>query len=80
MSVATPPYLEFAEFIAEANPQAIAHFRPSANAQARFEHLVELSKDTGLTVDERVELDHFLELEHLLRMAKAKAKLILARG
>ena len=26
------------------------------------------------------ELDHFMELEHILRMAKAKARQILARG
>jgi len=43
-------------------------------------HLVEREKAGGLSLDEKAELDHFIELEHLLRMAKAKAREILARA
>lgn len=50
----------------------IIDFIASSNPQA----VVEFS---GLTAEEKSELDHFLELEHILRMAKAKARLILAR-
>lgn len=80
MSVATPPYLEIVDFIAESNPEAVAHFRPSTEAQARFEDLADREKTAAISAAEKAELDHFMELEHLLRLAKAKAKLILARG
>jgi hypothetical protein len=33
-----------------------------------------------LSIEEKAELDHFMELEHILRMAKAKARQILASG
>jgi hypothetical protein len=42
--------------------------------------LIEREKEHGLSEDEKAELDHFMELEHILRMAKAKARRILARG
>ena len=53
---------------------AVAHFRLSTEAQARFEELVDRGKTVGISAAEKA------ELEHLLRLAKAKAKLILARG
>jgi len=40
--------------------------------------LVEREKLSQLTPEEDAELGHFLELEHILRMAKARARLILA--
>jgi len=46
----------------------------------RVAQLIEREKDQGLSAEERAELDHFVELEHILRMAKAKARQILARG
>jgi hypothetical protein len=42
--------------------------------------LIEREKEYALSQEERTELDHFMELEHILRMAKAKARQILARG
>jgi hypothetical protein len=80
MNVATPAYLEIIDFIASSNPDAVAHFRPSAEAQHRLADLIEREKTEGLAPDEKAELDHFIELEHILRMAKAKARLILTRG
>ena len=80
MSVATPAYIEIVNFIAGNNPQAVANFRPSADAQNRVADLVEREKAGDLSADEKAELDHFIELEHILRMAKAKARLILAKG
>ena len=80
MSVASPAYLEIIDFIAGSNPEAVARFRPSSEAQQRLAALIEREKTESLSVDERAELDHFIELEHILRMAKAKARLILARG
>jgi len=42
--------------------------------------LLDREKAADLSAGEKAELDHCIELEHILRMAKAKARLILARG
>jgi hypothetical protein len=42
--------------------------------------LIEQEKDSGLSAEEKAELDHFLELEHILRMAKVRARQLLKRG
>jgi hypothetical protein len=81
MSTATPAYLEIIDFIAAGTtPDAVAQFRPSLEAQQRIAQLIERNKEDALSPEEKAELDHFMELEHILRMAKAKARLILSRG
>jgi hypothetical protein len=81
MSIANPPYLEIIDFIAAGTtPEAVAHFRPSLEAQQRVAELIEREKEYELSPEEKAELDHFEELEHILRMAKAKARQILARA
>lgn len=81
MSTASPAYIEIIDFIAAGTTsEAVAHFRPSPEAQQRVAKLIEREKDQGLSPDEKAELDHFMELEHILRMAKAKARQILARA
>jgi hypothetical protein len=81
MTTASPAYLEMIDFIAAGTtPETVVHFRPSPEAQGRVVELIEREKEHALTIDEKAELEHFMELEHILRMAKAKARLILARG
>ena len=81
MSTASPAYFEIIEFIAAGTTsEAVAHFLPSPEAQRRVAELIEREKEEGLSPEEAAELDHFMELEHILRMAKAKARRILARG
>jgi hypothetical protein len=81
MNVASPVYEEIIDFIAAgATPEAIIGYRPSPEAQQRVAQLLEREKEGCLSPDEKAELDHFLELEHILRMAKAKARQIVARG
>ena len=81
MSTSTPAYFEIVDFIAAGTtPEGVAHFRPSPESQQRVAELIEREKGTGLSTEERAELDHFMELEHILRMAKARARQILARG
>ncbi len=81
MNVASPVYEEIIDFIAAgATPEAIIGYRPSPDAQQRVAELMEREKSGGLSPDEKSELDHFLELEHILRMTKAKARQVLARG
>jgi hypothetical protein len=81
MSLASPAYFEIIEFIAAGTtPETVADFLPSPEAQCRVAELIEREKEEGLSQEEVTELDHFMELEHILRMAKAKARQILARG
>jgi hypothetical protein len=80
MSVASPAYFEIIDFIAAGTtPDAVAHFRPSPEAQRRVAELIEREKADCLSPEEKTELDHFLELEHILRMAKARARQIISR-
>ena len=81
MSTTIPAYLEIVDFIAAGTTsEAVIRFRPSAEAQNRVSELLEREERGTLSTDERAELDHFEELEHILRMAKAKARQILAHG
>jgi hypothetical protein len=34
----------------------------------------------GLPAEERADLDHYLEIKHLMRLAKARARQLLAHG
>jgi hypothetical protein len=80
MSVANPVYLEIIDFIAAGTtPEAVADFRPSPEAQERLAALIEREKSSGLSPEEKAEVDHFLDLEHILRMAKARARQIVSR-
>ncbi len=79
MNASDPIYLELVDFVAGGTtPQDVVDFRPSAEAQHRVNELIERDGDSRLTPEEAAELAHFLELEHILRMAKAKARLMLA--
>jgi hypothetical protein len=81
MTAEPPAYMEIIDFIAGGTrPEGVIQFRPSGGAQSRVADLIEREKSAGLSSEGRAELDHFLELEHILRMAKAKARQILARG
>ena len=56
-------YEEVAEFIAQRGPREVAEFKPSAEAKERVAELVQREKTTGLTPEERRELDHYEDLE-----------------
>ena len=81
MSSTAALYLEIIDFIAAGTtPESVIRFRPSPESHKRVEELIEREKREDLSSEERAELDHFIELEHIMRMAKAKARQILARG
>jgi hypothetical protein len=50
----------------------------SPEAQQRALALLELAKQDRLTPEQESELNYLTELEHILRMAKARARQILA--
>lgn len=55
-------------------PSNVIAFRPSEASTARVSELVEIKKNSHLTPDENLELEHYLQLEHLVRLAKARAQ------
>lgn len=73
--VSDSAYFEFADFIMEAGatPEQIVAFRPSDNAERRFEDLTERFQEGVLTGDEKAELEQILQFDHLMRMVKARA-------
>ena len=72
------PYEEVVEFIAARGPQAVIEFKPSATARERVWDLIEREKTSGISAAEKEELNHFMEVEHLMRLAKARARQLLA--
>ena len=72
-------YEEFIDFIA-AGPSSehVATFQPSEATRQRVVHLVAREKTEGLSAAESHELDQYLRLEHLMRLARARARRLLA--
>ena len=66
-------YDEVVDFIAANNPRGVIAFRPSAEAKSRVADLILREKTTGLSTDEKSELDCCMLAEHLMRLAKARA-------
>jgi hypothetical protein len=67
-------YQEVIEFIAAGtSPSSVIAFQPSEAAKQRVADLIYREKTTGLSPDEKSELDHYMQLEHLMRLAKARA-------
>jgi hypothetical protein len=72
-------YEEVFDFIASGpSPSSVVAFRPSREANERVADLIEREKTTGLSPEEKSELDHYMELEHIMRPAKARARQRLA--
>jgi hypothetical protein len=75
MNLMTRAYEDIIEFIAGGStPSEVIGFRPSAEARARVEELLDKQKQDLLAPEEASELDHYLHLEHLMRLAKARAR------
>jgi len=74
-----PLYLEIIDFFASGTtPEEVAEYQPSAAARERAAALVDMAREGALTPEQESELEHFTELEHILRMAKLRARQILA--
>lgn len=67
-------YEEIIEFIAAGTtPDTVVASRPSTATKTRVSELIHQEKTTGLTSEEKSELDNYMQLEHLMRLAKARA-------
>jgi len=69
---ASSVYDSVADFIASMNPQKVLELRADPDMQDRLEELIEKEKTTGLSAEEKEELDHYIVLERLIRLAKAR--------
>jgi hypothetical protein len=73
-------YEEIIEFIAAGTtPETVVAFRPSPATRTRVSDLIHQEKTTGLTSEEKSELDNYMQLEHLMRLAKARANQYVVR-
>jgi hypothetical protein len=66
-------YDEISAFIAGMNPKKVIAFKPSSANQERLDTLLDKQKDTGLTVQEKTELEHYLIINRIIGLAKARA-------
>ncbi|MGH7450589.1 MAG: hypothetical protein ACRENG_04555 [bacterium] len=67
-------YEEIIDFIAAGTtPHRVIAYQPSEAAKARVADLIHREKTTGLTPEEKSELDHYMQLEHIMRLTKARA-------
>ena len=76
---ASATYDTVADFLASMGPARILELHAPETMQQRLEELLEKEKESGLTVEEKDELDHYIVLERLIRLAKANAYLRLAK-
>jgi hypothetical protein len=74
-------YEEFVDFLAAGTTsQGVIDFHPSEATKARVAELIERQKTGSLPADETAELGQYLQIEHLMRLAKARARRLLAAG
>ena len=76
----TKAYEEIIDFIAAGSqPVAVANFKPSEEVRERVADLIAREKTSGLNAEESSELEHYLQLEHIMRLAKARARVLIAQ-
>ena len=72
-------YEEIVNFIAAGNDSAsIAAFQPSDSVRQRVGELIRKEKNSILDASEASELEHYTQIEHLMRLAKARARQLIA--
>ena len=70
---------EFVDFIASGStPSGVVDFAPSQETKDRVADLLHREKTSELTPEERSELAHYMEIEHIMRLAKARARELVA--
>lgn len=78
MTAGTSVYDEIAEFMAGMNPEKVVAFKPSVANQQRLDFLLDKQQDSGLTQEEKSELEHYLIVNRIVGLAKARAFRMLA--
>lgn len=72
-------YEEVAAFMAGMNPEKVVAFKPSEANQERLDSLLDKQKQSGLTQEEKSELEHYLIINRIIGLAKARAIRMLAK-
>ena len=71
------PLDELVEFIAAGSTSNdVARFEVSPDSREIVANLIRKEKTVGLTPEESSELDSFMKLEHVMRLAKARARIL----
>ena len=73
-------YEEVVEFIASRSPREVVAFKPSGATQERVADLLRREKTSGLSGEEKCELNDYEALELIMNLAKARARQLLAHG
>ncbi|MBN8683019.1 MAG: hypothetical protein J0L99_10200 [Chitinophagales bacterium] len=73
------PFDDLINFLANMAPEQVLAFRASEETVRRLQELVLLEREQKITSDERAELERFLLQEDLMVIAKARARVQLAR-
>ena len=69
-------YEEIVDFIAAGPSSAlVATYQPSEATREYVAELVRQEKTTGLSPEQKSELEHYLHVEHLMRLAKARSRM-----
>ena len=72
----TTVYDEAIDLIARGHTaEELLAFKPSQEAQQRFEDLIAREKTAGLLPEESEELDRMMELHRMLTLAKSRARI-----
>jgi hypothetical protein len=72
-------YTEVADFLAsQPTLEALAAYRVSPAVQQYIDRLLDKNRESGLTPDERLELEKILAVSQVMTLAKTKAALKLA--
>jgi len=72
-------YDEIVDFIAAGTtPDTVANFQASPQTRDYVAELIHKQKTSALAPDESAEIDGFLTLEHVVRLAKARARALIA--
>jgi hypothetical protein len=73
------PLNELVEFIAAgATSNEVAQFQVSPESKEIVANLIYKEKTSGLTPQEAADLDSFMKFEHVMRLAKARARILSA--
>lgn len=73
--VAQPGYDEIARLLAEMDPAKLVAFKASPALQKRIDFLMEKSKSSSLSEEEKIEMEHYLIINRLFMLAKTKARI-----
>lgn len=80
MTAAVHPFNDLINFLAGMAPEQVLAFKPSEATIRRVKWLLEREQNGLATAEEREELDRFLLQEDLMVIAKARARIQLARS